>query len=56
MHVWILLDNYGIDHVKSRGNGQTEATNKTLLRVFSIMIYEEPKAYLNLSYAFIIEL
>lgn len=35
MHVWRLFDDSGIDHVKTssyyhQGNGQTEATNKTL--------------------------
>lgn len=45
-----LCEEYGIDHIKStpyypQGNGQAEATNKTLLRILSRMVYEEPKRW-----------
>lgn len=45
-----LLALYDVDHVKStpyypKGNGQAEATNKTLLKVLSRMVHEEPKMW-----------
>ncbi|OMO98613.1 reverse transcriptase [Corchorus capsularis] len=45
-----LLALYDIDHVKStryypQGNGQAEATNKTLLRVLSKMVHKDPKLW-----------
>lgn len=45
-----LCEEYGIDHVRStpyylQGNGQAEATNKTLLRILSRMVYKEPKRW-----------
>lgn len=45
-----LYEEYGIDHIKSTlyyspGNGQVEATNKTLLRIRSRMVYEKPKRW-----------
>lgn len=40
---------YGIDHVKRnsypQGNGQVEATSKTLIWIFSRMVYEDPKKF-----------
>ncbi|GKV10993.1 hypothetical protein SLEP1_g22282 [Rubroshorea leprosula] len=44
-HVRKLLDTYKIKHWKStpyypKGNGQVEATNKSLLRILSKMVYE----------------
>ena len=45
-----LLALYDVDHVKSspyypKGNGQAEATNKTLLKILSRMVHEEPKLW-----------
>lgn len=45
-----LCEEYGIDYIKStpyypQGNGQREATNRTLLRILSKMIYEKPKRW-----------
>lgn len=53
-HSWILkcviCEEYGIDHIKStpyspQGNGQAEPTNKTLLRILTRKVYEEPKRW-----------
>lgn len=43
-----LGEEYGVEHVKSSSyylqeNSQAEATNKTLLRILSLMDYEELK-------------
>lgn len=45
-----LCEKYGVDHVKStpyfpQDNGQAEATNKTLMRILSRMVYDEPKRW-----------
>ena len=45
-----LLTLYDVDHVKSipyypKGNGQAEATNKTLLKVLSRMVHEDTKMW-----------
>lgn len=50
-HMRELLNTCGIYHVKSsvyypQRNGQVEAINKTLLRILSRMVYEEPKKLL----------
>ena len=49
-HVRQLLASYGIDHAKStpyypKGNGQAEATNKTLLKVLSRMVHDNHKEW-----------
>lgn len=48
MHVWWLLDDYGIDCVKTspyypQGNSQAEAISKTPLHVLNRMVYEYVK-------------
>lgn len=45
-----LTEEYSINHMKSSPHypqkiGQAEATNKTLLRILSKMVYEEPKLW-----------
>ncbi|KAL6199550.1 hypothetical protein ACLB2K_029334 [Fragaria x ananassa] len=45
-----MLKGYGVKHRKStsyypQGNGQTEATNKTLLRILSKMVFEYEKGW-----------
>lgn len=52
MHVMKLVDDYGIDLLKSSPyypyrNGPTEATNKDLLRVLNTIIYEEAKRWID---------
>lgn len=47
-----VCEQYGADHVKStpyypQGNGQVEATNKTLLIILSLMVYDEPKRWVD---------
>ena len=49
-HVRQLLASYSIDHVRStpyypKGNGQAEATNKTLLKVLSRMVHDNHKEW-----------
>lgn len=51
-HVRQLCEEYVIDYIKStpyysQGNGQVEATNKTLLRMLTRMMYEEHKRWSN---------
>ena len=45
-----MLKGYGVKHRKStpyypQGNGQAEATNKTLLRILSKMVFEYEKGW-----------
>lgn len=52
VHVWEMLDSYGIDHVKSspyhcKWNGQAKASNKTSFHILSKMVYDEPKKQAN---------
>lgn len=47
-----LCEEYVIDYIKStpyypQGNGQPEATNKSLLKILSTIVYEEPKIWLD---------
>ncbi|KAL6178881.1 hypothetical protein ACLB2K_050398 [Fragaria x ananassa] len=47
-----MLKGYGVKHRKStpyypQGNGQAEATNKTLLRILSKMVFEYEKGWSN---------
>lgn len=51
-HVRQLLEQYGVDHIKSslyypQENSQAEASRKTLLRMLSTMVYKEPKRWTN---------